>query len=132
MKYLNPADWPRPRGYSNGIEAEGKLVFVAGMIGWDAEGRLMDGFEKQFAQALSNVLAVLKEAHAGPEHIVRMTWFIRELNQYREHQKQIGAHYRTLMGQHYPAMSVVGVSELLETDALLEIEATAVIRSHSN
>lgn len=132
MKYLNPADWPRPRGYSNGVEAEGKLVFVAGMIGWDAEGIVMEGFEKQFAQALSNVLAVLEQAHAGPEHIVRMTWFIRELDQYREHQKQIGAHYRALMGEHYPAMSVVGISELLEPDALLEIEATAVIGSRTD
>ena len=127
MKHLLPEGWQRPKGYANGIVADGAQVFVAGMIGWDAEEVLADGFVAQFRQALENTLAVLEEADAGPEHIVRMTWYVRGLDAYRDNLEGIGAAWRELMGRNFPTMAVVGVTELVEPDALIEIETTAVI-----
>lgn len=128
MRVLQPEGWPRPRGYSNGIETEGKLVFVAGQIGWDVQGRFpAGGFAAQFRQTLQNTLAVLKEASAGPEHIARMTWFITSRDEYMASLAEIGAAWKELMGRTYPAMAVIIVSGLVEPEAKIEIETTAVV-----
>ncbi len=127
MRRLLPDGWPRPKGYANGIEADGRQVFVAGMIGWNAAGEFADGFAGQLAQALRNTVAVLAEAGAGPEHIVRMTWYVTDLDAYRDDLPAIGSAYRDVMGKHFPAMAVVGVTGLVEPDALIEIESTAVV-----
>lgn len=129
MKHLLPEGWPRPSGYSNGIAADGRQVFVAGMVGWDENGRFPSSFGAQLEQTLRNTLAVLKEAGAGPEHIVRMTWYVTDLDAYRENLREIGAAWREVMGKNFPAMAVVGVSGLVEAEALLEIESTAVIET---
>ena len=127
MRHLLPEGWPRPSGYSNGIEADGRQVFVAGMVGWDEAGNFPSTFGEQFEQTLRNTLAVLGEADAGPEHIVRMTWYVTDLDAYRQSLKEIGAAWRDVMGKNFPAMAVVGVSGLVEPDALVEIESTAVV-----
>lgn len=128
MRVLQPEGWPRPRGYSNGIEAEGRIIFVAGQIGWDEQGRFHSGdFAAQFRQSLVNVLSVLKEAGAGPEHIARMTWFVISRDDYMASLSRLGETWRELMGKNYPAMSVIIVSGLVEKDAKIEIEATAVV-----
>jgi len=127
MKQLLPDGWPRPSGYSNGIEADGSQVFVAGMIGWDTSGNFPPSFAAQLEQALRNTVAVLREAGAGPEHVVRMTWYVTDLDAYRRNLKEIGSAWRTVMGRHYPAMAVVGVTGLVEAAAMIEIESTAVI-----
>ena len=127
MKHLLPEGWQRPRGYSNGIVADGTQVFVAGMIGWNEKEELADGFSAQFRQALENTILVLKEGGAGPEHVVRMTWYVKGLDEYRENLSEIGGAWRELMGKNFPTMAVIGVSELVEKDALIEIETTAVI-----
>ena len=128
MRILHPEGWPRPRGYSNGIAAEGRLVFVAGQIGWD-ESQVFrsDDLVEQLRQALKNTLAVLAEAGAGPEQVVRMTWYIVDKRDYLDRSKEIGAVYRALMGRHYPAMAMVEVSALMEDRAKVEIETTAVL-----
>ena len=128
MKHLLPAGWPEPRGYSNGIEATGTQVFVAGMIGWDERGKFAEGFAGQLKKTLENTLAVLAEADAGPGDIVRMTWYVTDLDAYRDNLRDIGAAYREVMGKNFPAMAVVGVTGLVEREALLEIETTAVVR----
>lgn len=127
MKHLLPEGWQRPRGYSNGIVADGTQVFIAGMIGWNEKEELADGFSAQFRQALQNTILVLKEGGAGPEHVVRMTWYVKGLDEYRENLSEIGGAWRDLMGKNFPTMAVIGVSELVEKDALIEIETTAVI-----
>lgn len=127
MRHLLPEGWPRPKGYANGIAADGRQVFVAGMIGWNEAGEFAEGFAGQLAQALRNTVAVLAEAGAGPEHIVRMTWYVTDLDAYREDLRDIGAAYRDVMGKNFPAMAVVGVTGLVEPDALVEIESTAVV-----
>lgn len=127
MKVLQPTEWPRPPGYSNGIAAQGQTIFVAGQIGWDASGRIANGLTAQVEQALSNILTVLAQAGAGPQHVTRLTWFVTDIDQYREQAKAIGPGYRRVMGKHFPTMSVIGVSSLVEPDALVEIEATAVL-----
>ena len=128
MRVLHPEGWPRPRGYANGIAAEGRLVFVAGQIGWD-ESQIFrsDDLVEQVRQALKNTLAVLAEAGAGPEQVVRMTWYITDKRDYLDRSKEIGAVYRALMGRHYPAMAMVEVSALMEDRAKVEIETTAVL-----
>ncbi len=128
MRILQPKGWPRPRGYANGIEAAGRVIFVAGQIGWDADQvfRAHD-LVGQFEQVLKNILAVLAEAGAGPEHIVRMTWYLTDIAAYRMAAPDLGAVYRRLIGRHYPAMAVLEVSALVEPEALIEIEATAVL-----
>jgi len=128
MRTLQPEGWPRPRGYSNGIEADGRLVFVAGQIGWDESGKFrISDFAAQFRQALENTLAELKEASAGPEHVVRMTWFITSRDEYTASLSELGGVWRELMGRNYPAMSVVVVAGLIEPEAKVEIETTAVV-----
>jgi enamine deaminase RidA (YjgF/YER057c/UK114 family) len=128
MRTLQPAGWPRPRGYANGVEAQGRLVFVAGQIGWDEQGRIKsNNFAGQFRQVLFNTLAVLKEASAGPEHIVRMTWFITSRDEYTASLADIGAAWKELMGRNFPTMSVIIVSGLVEPEAKIEIETTAVV-----
>jgi enamine deaminase RidA (YjgF/YER057c/UK114 family) len=128
MRVLQPAGWARPRGYANGIEAQGRLVFVAGQIGWDRDQRFVaKDFAGQFEQALNNILSVLREAGAGPEHVVRMTWFITDKRSYIAASKEVGEIYRRTMGRNFPAMSVVQVTALIEDEALVEIEATAVL-----
>lgn len=127
MRHLNPKGWPQPKGYSNGIVAEGRFVFVAGMIGWDEEERFADGFVAQFEKVLENTVAVLTEAGAGPQHIVRMTWFVKDLDAYRDNLADVGQAYRRIIGRNFPTMAVIGVNDLVESEALLEIEATAVV-----
>lgn len=130
MQILQPEHWAQPRGYSNGVVAEGRLVFVAGQIGWNAGAELVStDFVQQTRQALSNVKAVLAEAGATPGQITRLTWFIVDKQQYLGAARQIGGVYREIIGDHYPAMSLVIVASLLEDGALVEIEATAVIPS---
>ncbi|MDP2116764.1 MAG: RidA family protein [Brevundimonas sp.] len=126
-RVLLPDGWPRPKGYSNGIAAEGRMVFVAGQIGWDQTGAFPDGFAAQFRQTIDNTLAVLAEAGAGPEHIVRMTWYVVDKAEYLAALRDIGAVWRELIGSHYPAMAVVEVKGLIEDAARIEIETTAVI-----
>lgn len=128
MRILQPADWARPRGYSNGVEAKGRLVFVAGQIGWNKDGKFeRHDFSGQFEQALLNIVAVLAEASAKPEHVTRLTWFITDKKAYLSQAKEVGEIYRRVMGRNFPAMSVVQVTALMEDDALVEIEATAVV-----
>ncbi len=125
---LLPAGWPAPRGYSNGVVAEGRQIFIAGQIGWDAQGRFGSShMADQVKQALENILAVLTEASARPEHIVRLTWYVTSRDEYHAELKQIGAAYRAVMGKNFPPMSVVQVVALMESQAKVEIEATAVI-----
>ncbi len=128
MQILKPRSWPRPSGYSNGIAVSGRQIFVAGQIGWDAQGHFArHDLAGQVGQALRNICAVLAEAGAGPEHIVRLTWFITSRDEYRQQLAQIGAEYREVMGRNFPVMSVVQVVALIEPLAKVEIEATAVV-----
>ena len=125
---LLPAGWSRPSGYSNGIATAGTQIYVAGQIGWDTSGRMARGdFLAQTRQALQNIVAVLAEANARPEHVVRLTWYVTSAEQYRQSAKELGAVYREVMGHHYPVMTAVQVSALMESDALVENEATAVL-----
>ena len=127
MKVLQPEGWPRPKGYSNGIAARGEMVFLAGVVGWDAQERFPEGLVAQFRQALTNIVAILAEAGAGPEHVVRMTWFITSRDDYLAQAREIGQVYREIMGKHFPVMAVVQVVALIEAEAQVEIEVTAVI-----
>lgn len=129
MKILQPVGWPRPKGYSNGISAKGETIFLAGLIGWDIEGNFPQGFVAQVRQTLLNTVAVLKEAGAEPQHIVRMTWYITDRDAYLSSSRQIGLAYREIIGRAYPAMAVVQVVALVEDEALVEIETTAVVPS---
>jgi enamine deaminase RidA (YjgF/YER057c/UK114 family) len=128
MQVLQPPGWARAKGFSNGIAARGNLVFIAGQIGWTGQGEWIEkSFGGQFRQALQNVLEVLKQANGGPEHIVRLTWYVLDKQEYIASLKEVGVAYRELMGKHYPTMAVVQVSGLVEDEARLEIEATAVV-----
>jgi enamine deaminase RidA (YjgF/YER057c/UK114 family) len=128
MKVLQPPGWPRPRGYANGVEAEGRLVFVAGQIGWDESGAFPAAdLPGQVRQALRNVLAVVTEAGGAAEDIARMTWYVTDRDEYLARTREIGEAYREVMGRHYPAMAVVQVVALIEEQARVEIEATAVV-----
>jgi enamine deaminase RidA (YjgF/YER057c/UK114 family) len=124
---LQPPDWPRPKGFANGILARGEMVFVGGMIGQDKDGRFAEGFVAQMKLALENIAAVLAEAGASPQHIVRLTWYVRDMDEYLADLPALGEAYRTVMGRHFPAMAVVEVNRLVEPQARLEIEATAVL-----
>ena len=125
---LQPPGWTRPRGYANGIAAEGRQVFVSGQVGWDGEQRFAsDDFAAQTRQALANVIAVLACGGARPEHLVRMTWYVTSRDEYNASLAEIGAAYRELIGRNFPAMSVIVVAGLLEPRAKVEIEATAVV-----
>jgi enamine deaminase RidA (YjgF/YER057c/UK114 family) len=128
MRILQPEGWPRPRGYSNGVVAEGRLVFVAGQVGWDAtETICSEDFVAQVRQALENSLAVLAEAGAGAEHLVRMVWYVTDKRDYLGRLTEVGRVYREVVGRHYPAMTLVEVSGLVEPGAKVEIETTAVV-----
>ena len=128
MKCLHPAHWPRPKGYSNGVVANGRTIFVSGMIGLDAQGKMVSrDFVGQVRQILRNIVEVLSEANAKPENIVRMNWYVLDKKEYVDSYKQLGIVYREIFGGHYPAMTAVEVSSLIEDAARVEIEVTAVI-----
>jgi enamine deaminase RidA (YjgF/YER057c/UK114 family) len=128
MQILQPPGWARPKGFSNGISCQGRLVFIGGQIGWSGQGEWLDrSFAGQFRQALKNILDILAQAGGKPEHLVRLTWYVLDRKEYLASLKELGAAYRELMGRHYPTMAVVQVSGLVEDAARLEIEATAVI-----
>ncbi len=127
-RILQPGGWTRPKGYSHGMAARGLQIFISGQIGWDVDGnfhstRLAD----QVRQALLNIVAILADAGASPEHVVRLTWYVTSRDEYHEQLADIGVAYRSAMGRHYPPMSVVQVAALMEKDARVEIEATAVV-----
>jgi enamine deaminase RidA (YjgF/YER057c/UK114 family) len=124
---LQPSGWPRPKGYANGIKARGDLLFVGGLVGWDERGRFAADFVGQARQLLNNIVAVLKEGGASPRHIVRMTWYVRDMDEYLGARPALAEVYRDVMGDHYPAMALVAVSRLVEPEARLEIETTAVV-----
>ena len=127
-RLLQPAGWTAPKGYANGIAARGTLVFIGGQIGWNATQQFeSDDFIAQTAQALRNVAAVLAEGGAGPEHMVRMTWYVVDRVEYNARLNELGAVYREVMGRNFPAMSCVEVSALMEARAKVEIEVTAVV-----
>jgi enamine deaminase RidA (YjgF/YER057c/UK114 family) len=126
-RFLHPAGWPQPKGYANGILARGETVFVGGMVGADSTGRFADGFIPQMKQTLANIVAVLAEAGASPQHIVRLTWYVRDMQEYLADLSALGEAYREVMGRHFPAMAVVEITRLVEPLARLEIEATAVL-----
>ena len=128
MKTVQPPGWPRPKGYANGVLAQGQLLFIAGQVGWDeTETFLSERFSDQVEQALKNVVAVLTEAGALPEHITRMTWYVTDKQEYLAQSPAVGEAYRRGIGLHYPAMSLVEVAGLVEEGGKVEIEATAVI-----
>ena len=128
MRFLQPPGWARPKGFANGIAARGELVFIAGQVGWTGQGEWREkGFAGQFRQALQNIIEVLAQAGGRPEHIVRLTWYVLDKQEYLAALREVGAAYRELMGRHYPTMAVVQVSGLVEDAARLEIEATAVL-----
>jgi enamine deaminase RidA (YjgF/YER057c/UK114 family) len=124
---LHPPAWPQPKGYANGIKARGEFIFVGGMVGWDEKERFPKGFVAQAKQALQNIVAVLAEGGARPEHIVRLTWYVLDMDEYLATRNELGAAYRAVMGEHFPAMALIQVGRLFEPQARLEIEATAVL-----
>jgi enamine deaminase RidA (YjgF/YER057c/UK114 family) len=128
MKALHPPGWPRPKGYSNGMAARGRMIFTAGVVGWDGtETFVSSDLAGQFAQALRNVLAVLACDGAGPKNIARLTCYVTSIDEYLASAKEIGASWREIMGKHYPTMALVEVVRLVEQEAKVEIEATAVV-----
>ncbi len=128
MKVLQPAGWRRPKGYANGVIAAGRQIFVAGQIGWDRdEAFVSDDFAAQARQAMENVVAVLKEAGAGPRHLTKMTWFVIDKREYKAASRELGQAWREVIGDCYPAMTLVEVKSLLEDRAKVEIEAFAVL-----
>lgn len=128
MKTLLPPGWPRPKGYANGIAAAGRVIVTAGVVGWNAREEFeTDDLAGQFRQILVNMLAILAEDGAGPEHIVRMTCYVTDIEDYRAGLAGIGAAWRELMGKNFPAMAVVGVTALVEPRAKIEIETTAMV-----
>ncbi|MGV1683882.1 RidA family protein [Sphingopyxis sp. NJF-3] len=128
MKILQPAGWPRPKGYSNAIEARGRTIYVAGLIGWNEEEKFVaKDIPGQFEQLLKNLVTLLAEGDAGPEHIVRMTWYVTDKQAYVRDAKKIGEIYRAYLGRSYPTMAVVQVVALMEDEAKIEIEVTAVV-----
>lgn len=127
LQVLQPAGWPKPKGYSNGMAAEGRQVFVAGQVGWDEQQQFPETLGEQVRQTLKNIVAVLNEADARPEHIVRLTWYVTSRDEYYAELPQIGTAYREVIGRHFPTMAVVQVVALMEAQAKVEIEATAVV-----
>jgi len=130
IQILQPEGWLRPKGYSNGMSAEGRQIYVSGQVGWDGQGRFVEGgMGAQVLQTLRNIVAILAEAGARPEHLVRLTWYVTSRDEYYADLEQIGRAYREVIGKHYPVMAVVQVVALMEPQAKVEIEATAVIPS---
>jgi enamine deaminase RidA (YjgF/YER057c/UK114 family) len=128
LQFLQPDGWAAPRGYANGVVATGRQLFVAGQIGWDAQQRIVPGgLVPQVRQALTNIVTVLETGGARPEHLVRLTWYLTDRAAYLAAAKEIGAVYREVIGRHYPAMTAVEVSALMEADAVVEIDATAIL-----
>ena len=127
QQILQPSGWPVPKGYANGMAAEGRIVVTGGVIGWDAQERLAVGFVAQARQALSNIAAILAEGGARPEHLVRLTWYVVDMDEYLASLRELGRAYREILGSHYPAMALLQVVRLVEKDARVEIEATAVV-----
>ena len=128
MQMLNPAGWMRPKGYSNGIAAAGRMIFVAGQVGWDAqESFRTDDLVGQVRQSLTNIVAILAEAGARPEHIVRMNWYLADKDEYNARLAEIGEVYRELIGRHFPAMTALQVAGFVEHGAKIEIEVTAML-----
>ena len=124
---LQPSGWPAPKGYANGMAADGRIVVTGGVIGWDSKNHLPTGFVAQVRQTLSNIAAILAEGGAGPEHLVRLTWYVVDMEEYLSNLKELGQIYREIFGAHYPAMALVQVVRLVEKAARVEIEATAVV-----
>lgn len=124
---LHPPGWPQPRGYANGMIAEGRILVTGGVVGWDVMENFAPDFAGQARQCFANIRAILAEGGAEPHHLVRLTWYVTDIDAYREGTRAIGAAYRDIFGRHYPAMAVIGVTRLVEPKALLEIEATAVV-----
>lgn len=122
-----PEGWPQPRGYANGMVAEGRVLMTGGLVGWDAEGVFPQGFVSQLRQTFLNIKAVVEAGGGRVEDIVRLTWYVTDIQSYRDSLKELGPVYREVFGRHFPAMAVVAVTALVEPEALLEIEATAVI-----
>ena len=127
LTVLQPPGWPAPRGYSNGVAGAGRVVMIGGQVGWDAGGQFADGFVAQADQALRNILAVVREAGGGPEHLARLTWYVLDVAEYRASLPALGAAYRDVLGRWYPAMTLVQVAALVEPEARVEIEATAIV-----
>lgn len=127
LKILQPPDWPRPKGYANGIAAEGRIIVTGGVVGWNAAGVFPESFADQAAQVFANISAILAEGGAEPSHLIRMTWFLTDIDEYLASQRALGKAYREYFGTHYPAMAAVQVARLIEPKAKLEIEATAVV-----
>lgn len=124
---INPVGWPQPRGYANGMMGTGRFLCVGGQIGWDAQGRFAQGFAGQVRQALENIMAVVQAAGGGAEHIARLTWYVTDMELYRGALKELAPVYRAVLGRHFPAMALVQVGALVEREALVEIEATAIL-----
>jgi enamine deaminase RidA (YjgF/YER057c/UK114 family) len=126
-RILQPSGWPAPKGYANGMAADGRIVVTGGVIGWDDQGRLAKGFVAQTRQTLCNIAAILAEGNARPDHLVRLTWYVVDMEEYLASLKELGVIYREVLGLHYPAMALVQVVRLVEKAARVEIEATAVV-----
>jgi enamine deaminase RidA (YjgF/YER057c/UK114 family) len=127
LTVLQPPGWPAPRGYSNGVAGAGRVVMIGGQVGWDAQGQFAEGFVAQADTALRNILAVLQEAGGGPQHLARLTWYVLDVEEYRAALPALGAAYRDALGRWYPAMTLVQVAALVEPEARVEIEATAIV-----
>jgi enamine deaminase RidA (YjgF/YER057c/UK114 family) len=124
---LRPKGWPQPKGYSDGMAAKGRIIVTGGVVGWNEHGKFADGLAAQTRKTLENIVAIIAEAGAEPRHIVRLTWYVVDIENYLALQREIGAVYREVMGRHFPAMAVVQVTRLVEKAALVEIEATAIL-----
>lgn len=127
LTVLQPPGWPTPRGYVNGVAGRGRIAVIAGQVGSDAQGRFPPDFTSQLQQTLRNILAILAEAGGGPEHVARLTWFVLDMEEYRASLQGLGLAYRAVMGRHFPAMTLVQVGALVEPEARIEIEATAIL-----
>ena len=127
VRTLQPSGWPMPKGYANGMMADGRIVVTGGVIGWDSNERLAEGFVAQVRQILVNIAAILAEAEARPEHLIRLTWYVVDIEEYQANLRELGQIYREIFGTHYPAMALVQVVRLVEMAARVEIEATAVV-----
>ncbi|MCA1466354.1 RidA family protein [Bradyrhizobium sp. IC3195] len=127
LQLLQPSGWPQPKGYANGVMAEGRLIVTGGVVGWDAAGRFADGFVAQVRQTLENIVAILAEGGARPDNLVRLTWYVVDMDEYVSNLKALGKVYREVIGTHYPSMALVQVVRLVEPSSRVEIEATAVV-----